>query len=51
MADMMANGSGGLTPVYNVGNNDDVFGNGSGLLAAGCSGILRVALFYQHSRS
>ena len=31
MADMIANG--GLTPVYNVGNgNDDVFGNGNGLL-------------------
>ena len=31
MADMIANG--GLTPVYNVGNNnDDVFGSGNGLL-------------------
>lgn len=31
MADIMTNGNGGLTPVYNVGN-DDVFGSGSGLL-------------------
>ena len=32
MADMMTNGNGGLTPVYNVGNDNDAFGNGSGLL-------------------
>lgn len=32
MADIMASGNGGLTPVYNVGDNNDVFGNGSGLL-------------------
>lgn len=32
MADMMTTGTGGLTPVYNVGNNDDVFGSGNGLL-------------------
>ena len=32
MADLMTNG-GGLTPVYNVGDNhNDVFGNGNGLL-------------------
>ena len=31
MADLMT-GTGGLTPVYNVGNNDDVFGNGNGIL-------------------
>lgn len=30
MADLMTNGNNGLTPVYNVGNNDDFFGNGSG---------------------
>lgn len=30
MADLMSNGNGGLTPVYNVGHdNDDYFGNGS----------------------
>lgn len=30
MADLMTNGSNGLTPVYNVGHdNDDYFGNGS----------------------
>lgn len=31
MADLMANG-GSLTPVYNVGDNNDVFGNGNGTL-------------------
>ena len=31
MADLMTNGNSGLTPVYNVGNdNDDFFGHGSG---------------------
>ena len=30
MADLMTNG--GLTPVYNVGDNNDAFGNGNGLL-------------------
>lgn len=31
MADLMTNG-GGLTPVYNVGDNNDVFNGGNGLL-------------------
>lgn len=31
MADLMTNGN-GLTPVYNVGDNNDGFGNGNGLL-------------------